>query len=1014
MKTRWAKFVCFIFCKLAAFLLATAVLAGQMVFAGDADFPVLSDRNLAKGARVRASSVYGKRDEFSGAKLADGDLSHNSRWAAASRENCYVVIELNRVSTFNRVKVYEDIVHGERVTAHVIEYWDGEGFKTAAQGSAQGAVYTDSQNYRLRLFDTVFNKVSTDKVRIRFDSSNAEGPAIREVEILNETGEDVVASQITVNGKPLDGFSPVRFDYDVVVEKGGGIPTVEAEGCEVTQAESLPGCALVKVKSGKLENVYTINFWEDKGFMVNEIIPAHKFSEKSGVVQNTLGPDGSSVGNFEKGGYLRYNSVDFGDGQAKVLMAVASSTASGQLEIRIDRVNGRRIGTIEVNTTGSAYNFSEHYAGIERVTGVHDLYIVSKNELPVNLDTLVISSFDGTETEEEKNERMSAWRNARYGQFIHFGVYANFPFERFDREFNGYSEWIMYNWNLSRTEYEELAVSTFNPTDFDARRIVEDAKGAGVKYMVFTSKHHEGYSMYDTKVKGFRDFSLFGYGLYEGEDPILKLSQECKKADIIFGCYYSIMDWRHWTQNSLGAVITDKAAYLSDMKAQLRELIEFYDVDILWFDGEWNNWWTTADGKALYRYLRTLKPSLIINNRIGKRGQTDGDFGTPEQEIPADGLGYDWESCITMNNSWGYLAHDTDWKSVRWIITSLADTASKGGNMLLNVGPDSNGVVPAECIERLKAAGEWLEKYGESIYGTQASPFSGRLPFGVATRKEGRLYLHVTDWPDSGKLIVPAIENKINSVYILGHDTKLPYAAGEGYILIELPKAPVDEYDTVVVVNVEGDPRQSEKSYLSDNLAKGKKAVASNYYFNNPEYDGSKAVDGNPATRWATDDHIRSATLEIDLGSATEFNMIVLSECVTWGPRVGRFNIEYWDGNGWQVAASAEGMGENKALFFDTVKSTKVRLNILGLLEGANKGPTIYEVQVYNIKEIPMLKGDLNGDGRLTVTDIVKLRSHIMNDDAGERELLLGDLNNDGKLTVSDIVGLRRMIMQEE
>lgn len=1001
-----------IFSKVVVMLLIIAVLAGSFpVLAAEIkDLPVLSANNLALGAKVQVSSVYENQDAYSGSKAIDGDLSHNSRWAAANKENCYILIELRRVAVINRVKLYEDIVHGERMVSHLIEYWDGEAWQTAAQGNTQNTVYTDAEKFKFRQFDTVFDPVTTSKIRISMNDCT-DAPAIRELEFLNETGTDVLAEGISVNGKPLDGFSPTRFQYDVVVSKGSSIPSVTSQGGTVTNAGSVPGSAVVLVKSGKLENIYTINFTEDDGYMINEIIDAHKFSDKSGAVQDVLAPDGSSVGNFEKDGYIRYNGVDFGAGEAKVLMAVASATVSGQLEIRIDGTEGQLIGTLGVNATGSAYNFAEQYANIAKVTGVHDLFILSKSELPVQLDTLVLSSYGGTETAEEKDTRMSAFREARYGQFIHLGAYANFPF---DKKFEGYSEWIMYNWNISRTEYEKLAVSSFNPAQFSAKKIVKDAADAGVKYMVFTSKHHEGYSMYNTKVKGFKDFSLFGYGLYNGEDPVLELSKECKDAGIIFGCYYSIMDWRHWTQSALGGSIHDKAAYISDMKAQLKELIEVYDVDILWFDGEWNDWWTTADGDALYRYLRTLKPSIIVNNRVGKRAATDGDFGTPEQEIPAGGLDYDWESCITMNNSWGYLAQDTNWKSVNWIISSLAETASKGGNMLLNVGPDNSGVVPKECTDRLKIAGEWLKSYGESIYDTAASPFSSALPFGCATKKEGKLYLHVTSWPENGKLLVPSIKNKINSVSVLGQSGDLSYVSGEGFILIELPGEQVNEYDSVIVLDVDGTPEESEHSYLSDNLAKGKPAAATNVYFNDAQYDASKAVDGNASTRWATDDNVRSAALEINLGKDTVFNMVVVNECITWGRRVGKFTVEYWDGSSWKAAASAEGMGANKTLYFEPVTSSKIRINILGLLEGVTNGPSICEVQVYNIDETAnsIMKGDVDFDGKVTVSDVVKLRSLIMSGKATEAERKAGDLDNDGTLTVSDVVALRSDIIK--
>lgn len=990
--------------KICAVILIITLSAGPLpqAAAESGTLVLLSDGNLALGARALVSSVYGNDDRYSGVNLTDGNASHDSRWAAGGNQDCYTVIELGRTATLNRVKLYEDTVYGERISDYTVQYWDGTGWKTTANNHTQSAAYTDDENRSYRLLDASFTAVSTNKLRIGFSSSVTDGPAVREIEVLNETGKDVVTSRITVDGKTLDGFSPTRFHYDIVLPAGSRVPAVASATGTVTPAAEIPGSAAVSVKSGNLENTYTLNFWEDTGHMVNEIFDAHKFSEKSGVTQDELAPDGSSVGNFEAKGYLKYHSIDFGAGEAKVLMAVASSAVNGRLELRIDGVEGELIGTLGINATGSALIFNEQYAGIRKVVGVHDLYIISNTELPVHLDTIILSSYGGTETKEEKDERMAWWREARYGQFIHFGAYANFPFQSAE-EFNGYSEWVMDNWKLSRTAYENLAVSTFNPTEFDAGSIVQNASGAGARYMVFTSKHHEGYSMFDTQIRNFKNYSLLGYGLYDGEDPVMELSKECREAGIKFGCYYSIMDWHHFAQGPFGNTVTDKAAYVADMKAQLRELIQKYDVEILWFDGEWKDWWTTADGDALYRYLRTLKPSLIINNRVGKRAQTDGDFGTPEQEIPAAGLDTDFESCITMNNSWGYLKYDTDWKSVQWIISSLADTASKGGNMLLNVGPDPTGVVPEECTDRLDRAGEWLKQYGESIYGTTASPFSSALTFGSATKREGKLYLHVINWPENGRLLVPAVKNKIRSVSLMGQSGKLAYGAGDGYILIQLPESPVNEYDSVVVVELDGTPMQSEDSYLSHNLAKNMPAAASNYYSNNPEYDASKAVDGDSATRWATDDHSSSATLEIDFGRPTEFNMAVCDECITWGPRIGRFQIEYWDGSAWQIAAASESMGAGKVLAFDTVSSSKMRLRILSLLNGSTSGPTVSEVQVYNIAPTAMiLEGDVNLDREVTAADVVALRKIIADGNPTAQQLEAGDLDHDGVLSFED------------
>ena len=329
-----------------------------------------------------------------------------------------------------------------------------------------------------------------------------------------------------------------------------------------------------------------------------------------------MAPDSSSVGPFLSESYVKYSMVNFEPGEAKVFMAVYSAEQRGELELRLDAPDGMKIGTVVLESTGNAALFKECYTVIDEVTGVHDIYLVAPQKTSAYLDTIVFSTNNGSETESETDARMAWWRSARYGQFIHFGAYANYEFKD---TYSGYSEWVMSHHKISREEYERSCVETFNPIDWNADKIVSDAIDSGVQYIVFTSKHHEGFSMFNTNVSGFKSFSLTGYGTYKGEDPLGTLAAACKAADIPFGCYYSIMDWRHEAQNQWGSEILEKEAYIADMKAQLRELIQKYDVDILWFDGEWVEWWTKEDGDDLYRYLRTLKPSLIINNRVGNK-----------------------------------------------------------------------------------------------------------------------------------------------------------------------------------------------------------------------------------------------------------------------------------------------------------------------------------------------------------------------------------------------------------
>jgi hypothetical protein len=257
------------------------------------------------------------------------------------------------------------------------------------------------------------------------------------------------------------------------------------------------------------------------------------------------------------------------------------------------------------------------------------------------------------------------------------------------------------------------------------------------------------------------------------------------------------------------------------MKAQLQEIISRYDPDVIWFDGEWQSWWTTADGTDLHQYLLGLKPTVIVNNRIGKRALTDGDFGTPEQTIPTDGLDYDWESCMTINDTWGYKDFDVNWKTGLTLLTNLVDCASKGGNFLLNVGPTQAGIIPQPEVVRLDTMGAWLAVYGESIYGTRASIFPSAFTWGKVTVKTGKVYLHVITWPGgSHQLTIPALKNTVSKVYLL-NDTNVtcPYTISASSMTVTLPAAAPNRYVSVVAVAVNGEPRVSDSLYINNTNA---------------------------------------------------------------------------------------------------------------------------------------------------------------------------------------------------
>ncbi|MDP4282052.1 MAG: alpha-L-fucosidase, partial [Bacteroidota bacterium] len=441
----------------------------------------------------------------------------------------------------------------------------------------------------------------------------------------------------------------------------------------------------------------------------------------------------------------------------------------------------------------------------------------------------VSGSFSQTTAEKD---RMEWWRNDRFGMFIHWGIYS-VP----AGEWNGktdYGEWIRNSGHIPLETYNQF-VPQFNPVKFNADEWVKMAKDAGMKYIVITSKHHDGFCMFNTKQT---DFCIMNTPFHH--DPMKDLAEACHKYGITLCFYYSIMDWHHADYTPRRDWETDRSSenadfsrYLAYMKAELKELLTQYGkIGVLWFDGEWEKTWNEKYGKEIYDYCRSLQPDILINNRVGagrndmqgmtKQGSFGGDFGTPEQQIPETGIpGLDWETCMTMNDHWGYNSHDKNFKTAKEILQMLADIASKGGNYLLNVGPTSEGVFPQESIDRLKEIGKWMKVNGESIYGTQASPCPAP-EWGRITQKQipggARLYLHVFRWPENGKILLKGIMNTPVKARLLADPGKSPlfFKRDKDGLIISVPTSPADPINSVIVLDIKGKP-VSETSMKNKN-----------------------------------------------------------------------------------------------------------------------------------------------------------------------------------------------------
>ena len=431
------------------------------------------------------------------------------------------------------------------------------------------------------------------------------------------------------------------------------------------------------------------------------------------------------------------------------------------------------------------------------------------------------------ETPAQRDARMSWWREARFGMFIHWGTYAQmagvWDGKRIDDGVgHGIGEWIMYNAKIPVSDYAREA-ARFNPTEFDADAWVRLAKEAGQRYIIITTKHHDGFALFRSQASSY---NIYDYTPFK-RDILQELAKACKKHGVKLGFYYSqAQDWHHPggaayknKLNSMSGNGGDPAAghwdkaqdgnfddYLTNIAIpQVRELLTNYGpVAVFWWDTPVG---MTPERARHFAPLLDLQPGIVTNNRLcdtRNPNEFSGDTETPEQTIPPTGFkDRDFEVCMTMNDTWGYKLHDQNWKPAGDLIRKLVDVASKGGNFLLNVGPDGLGQIPQPSVERLKAMGKWIKVNGEAIYGTSASPFA-KLPWGRCTQKPGVLYLHVFDWPGNGQLLVPGLKGPVRSAQLLTGGKTLRVDSRGNDKLIHLPATAPDPVVSVIRLQLDG------------------------------------------------------------------------------------------------------------------------------------------------------------------------------------------------------------------
>jgi alpha-L-fucosidase len=401
-------------------------------------------------------------------------------------------------------------------------------------------------------------------------------------------------------------------------------------------------------------------------------------------------------------------------------------------------------------------------------------------------------------------ERLAArewYLDARFGMFIHWGVYSLL----------GNGEWVMQNTKITVPEYEWLA-TTFNPVKFDARAWVGLARAAGMRYITITSRHHDGFSMFKTAATPYNivDWTPFK------RDPLKELADECQRQGNKLFFYYSQLDWHHpdyWPRGGTGLATGrpesgDWNRYLDFMDRQLGELLTNYGpVGGIWFDGMWDK--PNADWRLAQTYglIHRLQPAALIIPNHHKAPLPGEDVQTFEQDLPgANTAGFNTtvignlptETSLTMNGSWGFKLTDRNFKSVRELVSTLVRAAGTGTNLLLNIGPRPDGTIDPEFVDRLQAMGRWLGTYGRSIYGTRAGPVPPRV-WGATTRRGDTVYVHVLDWPDR-QLAIPALGATVRRASLLAGGQPVPFVETASGVTLTLPIRSADQYDQVVVL----------------------------------------------------------------------------------------------------------------------------------------------------------------------------------------------------------------------
>jgi alpha-L-fucosidase len=542
----------------------------------------------------------------------------------------------------------------------------------------------------------------------------------------------------------------------------------------------------------------------------------------------------------------------------------------------------------------------------------------------------MVATLIRAETTSQHVARLAWWRDARFGMFIHWGPVSLTGLEL---------SWSRANSNTNCPNNGETPVEvydnlykSFNPTNFNAHVWVAVAKSAGMKYMVLTAKHADGFLLWDSKVDGYN----IGESPFH-RDVCAELAEAAHKQNEKIGWYFSPMDWRDPDCRS-----ANNDRFVKKNQAELRELLSNYGrIDVLWFDcdGRPAMW----DPATTYPLVRGLQPQILINNRLemGTQEQwvhqgrlnSNEDYYTPEQHIGAYDDRVPWETCMTLGTQWSWKPDDKI-KSARDLVRILAQCAGGDGNLLLDVGPMPDGCIEPRQVEVLKQVGAWLDKNGESIYGTRGGPWKPTKAI-ACTRTGKIIYLHVLHAP--GETIeLPNIAGKIKSAFLLSGG-RVEFTQQNDKLILTIPLASQDASDTVVRLKLNG----SAMDVPSIEQPAAFKAAASNVYQSDTaDYGAQFAFDGDDQTRWATDDGTKQAWIAAEFLKPQTVSRVRISEA--YPNRVQQFTFQYRAGDEWKTIFAGTTLGDNYQKAFEPVTAREFRLNILG----ATAGPTINEIEL--------------------------------------------------------------------